>query len=154
MPISKSITDATGTNRGSGKLGLRHGDERPRGSALGRCHSRDLRSFVIAGVQLVCRDGPACSSQANPRLTAIGEFDAGSFERDLKRGEMLGLGPSKLTLEVEDDNDGHDRGSRELRHGHVDEPARGSALGGADSHLPDALRAARRLSRSAMSAWS
>ncbi len=39
-----------------------------------------VRSFVIAGVQLIGRDCPARSSQAHPRLTAIGEFDAGGLE--------------------------------------------------------------------------
>ena len=39
-----------------------------------------VRSFVIAGVQLIGRDCPARSSQAYPRLTAIGEFDAGGLE--------------------------------------------------------------------------
>jgi hypothetical protein len=38
------------------------------------------RLFVVAGVQLVCGDGAARTSQSHARLAAIGELDARNLE--------------------------------------------------------------------------
>jgi hypothetical protein len=63
-------------------------------------------------------------------LAAIREFDARSLQRALEGRQIFGLGPSKLTLEIEYDDGRHDRRSRELRHGHVHEPTSAAALDG------------------------
>ena len=72
------------------------------------------------------------------------------LERGPERRKVLGFRLSPAPLKIIDDEDGHDRCGCELRHGHVDEPTRGAALGGespACSRLAEVLASCSHLFR-------
>jgi hypothetical protein len=61
------------------------------GRATAKLSRPHVRSFVIAGVQLVGRNRAAGPFEPHPRLTAIGEFHAGSDEGGRRAAAIYGL---------------------------------------------------------------
>ena len=87
-----------------------------------------LRSFVIAGVQLIGRNRAAGPFEPHPRLTAIGELDARSLERMLQRVEIGRPGRQDPGLKVRHQCHRHHRRSRKIVLRHGDEGASGAMV--------------------------
>jgi hypothetical protein len=58
------------------------------------------RLFVVAGVQLVCGDGAARTSQSHARLAAIGELDARSLKSRAQLLQGLSVAARTPSLEI------------------------------------------------------